>query len=219
MIVHTIPNIIGRDAMIAALVSIGFVEEEGNTGYLFWGKDTDRQFRIHVPVSNNGYIYACPPTGTTDWTAIGFGQFNPTNTNPYHLHYRYLNDGILFYITNSLTPQILGGIVSPFGEDDEWVVFSNARIRFLNTALEFNCSNTSSMGTAVYPLTAISVGKFYVNRFIENILYSAISPQIPSGYIAKVDIGDKKYLLLNPIANSAVATKYAFDITNEPDDE
>lgn len=218
--------------VIDAFESIGFENDDSvqttTTAELYWGNDTDHNYKIFatVPASGNLAIYIRDATysNTANILTVHQGTINVASTIA-HLDWMKFGDSILvgFNASNTDTRYNVG-IIAPVGEHDNWFVCSGGTVQyptFYRVGFGGTVKNISAFGLS--NITQLAVGgvieivKFYdADHFLENLMWCPLHPPISTGLCVTANVGNKTYLVWGSTnSNNTGYACFAFDITSE----
>ena len=228
----TLNTTITLQNVIDAFESIGFENDDSvqttTTAELYWGNDTDHNFKVFatVPASGNLSINTRDATysNTSNILALSSGTINVASTVA-HLDWMKFGDSILV----GFNPSTYGirynvGFIAPVGEHDNWFVCGGGTVQypsFYRVGFSGTAKNISAPGLS--NITQLAVGgvieivKFYdTDHFLENLMWCPLHPPIDAGLCVTANVGSKTYLVWGSTnSNNTVYACFAFDITSE----
>ena len=228
----TLNTTITLQNVIDAFESIGFENDDSvqttTTAELYWGNDTDHNFKVFatVPASGNISIYTRDATysNTPNLLTVHQGTINVASTVA-HLDWMKFGDSILVgFNASNIDTRYNVGIIAPVGEHDNWFVCSGGTVQyptFYRVGFGGTMKNISAFGLS--NITQLAVGgvieivKFYdADHFLENLMWCPLHPPISTGLCVTANVGSKTYLVWGSTnSNNTGYACFAFDITSE----
>lgn len=198
--------------VIAALVSIGFEQDQTNTDRVYWTKDTNHKMYLRVYTNSSNTAVACyNSSGTVCGTNIAASA-----SGNWKMTYELVGDSVLVGFTLATTTynKIQFGIVAPTTNQDSWIYlpyYSGFAMysEDTETALVFGTSSLyQGSANGIQLVKAYDGVRFTDNLYIATVLESLRTAGMTNdNNYYEATIGNDKYIVFKT-SSQASGTSY-----------